>query len=49
MKIRLISFIGPVMRKEFRQIRRDSRSLIFMIFIPAFMLLMFGFALNFDV
>ncbi len=37
------------MRKEFRQIRRDSRSLIFMIFIPAFMLLMFGFALNFDV
>ncbi len=49
MKIRLISFIGPVMRKEFRQIRRDSRSLIFMIFIPAFMLLMFGFALNFDI
>jgi len=44
-----IAFVGPVMRKEFRQIRRDSRSLIFMIFIPAFMLLMFGFALNFDV
>ena len=37
------------MRKEFRQIRRDSRSLVFMIFIPALMLLMFGFALNFDV
>jgi ABC-2 type transport system permease protein len=37
------------MRKEFRQIRRDSRSLVFMIFIPAFMLMMFGFALNFDV
>jgi ABC-2 type transport system permease protein len=48
-KIRLISFIAPVMRKEFRQIRRDVRSLIFMIFVPAFMLLMFGFALNFDV
>jgi ABC-2 type transport system permease protein len=48
-KIRLISFVGPVMRKEFRQIRRDSRSLVFMIFIPAFMLMMFGFALNFDV
>jgi ABC-2 type transport system permease protein len=44
-----IAFIGPVMRKEFRQIRRDSRSLIFMIFIPAFLLLVFGFALNFDV
>ncbi len=37
------------MRKEFRQIKRDSRSLIFMIFIPAFLLLVFGFALNFDV
>ena len=44
-----IAFIGPVMRKEFRQIRRDSRSLVFMIFIPAFLLIMFGFALNFDV
>ncbi len=41
--------VMPVMRKEFRQIRRDTRSLIFMIFIPAFMLLMFGYALNFDV
>lgn len=39
----------PVMKKEFRQIRRDTRSLIFMIFIPAFMLFLFGFALNFDV
>ena len=44
-----IASVGPVMRKEFRQIRRDSRSLIFMIFLPAFLLLMFGFALNFDV
>ena len=49
MKTLPIAFVGPVMRKEFRQIRRDTRSLIFMIFIPAFMLLMFGFALNFDV
>jgi drug efflux transport system permease protein len=44
-----VAFVGPVMRKEFRQIRRDSRSLIFMIVIPAFLLVMFGFALNFDV
>ena len=44
-----IAFVGPVMRKEFRQIRRDSRSLVFMIFLPAFLLIMFGFALNFDV
>jgi ABC-2 type transport system permease protein len=43
------AFIGPVMRKEFRQIRRDSRSLVFMVFLPAFLLIMFGFALNFDV
>lgn len=49
MKTSSIALVGPVMRKEFRQIRRDSRSLIFMIFLPAFLLLMFGFALNFDV
>ncbi len=49
MKTLQIALVGPVMRKEFRQIRRDSRSLIFMIFIPAFLLLVFGFALNFDV
>ncbi len=44
-----VAFVGPVMRKEFRQIRRDSRSLIFMIVMPAFLLVVFGFALNFDV
>ena len=49
MKTPLFAFVGPVMLKEFRQIRRDSRSLVFMIFLPAFLLLMFGFALNFDV
>jgi ABC-2 type transport system permease protein len=48
-KTSLVAFVGPVMRKEFRQIRRDSRSLVFMIFIPAFLLVMFGFALNFDI
>ncbi len=41
--------LRPVVKKEFRQIRRDPRSLMFMIFLPAFMLLMFGYALNFDV
>jgi len=46
---RPLVFIRPVMRKEFRQIRRDTRSLIFMVFLPAFLLIMFGFALNFDV
>jgi ABC-2 type transport system permease protein len=41
--------LRPIIRKEFLQIRRDPRSLLFLIFLPAFMLLMFGFALNFDV
>jgi drug efflux transport system permease protein len=41
--------LRPIIRKEFLQIRRDARSLLFLIFLPAFMLLMFGFALNFDV
>ena len=49
MKSLPLAFVGPVVRKEFRQIRRDSRSLVFMIFIPAFLLIVFGFALNFDV
>ncbi|MDH4196667.1 MAG: ABC transporter permease [Candidatus Aminicenantes bacterium] len=41
--------IRPVIRKEFRQIRRDPRSLGFLLFLPAFLLLVFGYALNFDV
>jgi ABC-2 type transport system permease protein len=41
--------LGSVIKKEFRQIRRDARSLMFMALLPAFMLLMFGYALNFDV
>jgi ABC-2 type transport system permease protein len=41
--------ILPVMHKEFRQIKRDKRILSVLLFIPALMLLMFGYALNFDV
>ncbi len=41
--------VGPVIRKEFRQIRRRPRSLVFLLVLPAFLLIMFGFALNFDV
>jgi ABC-2 type transport system permease protein len=49
--VKLLSFccLRSVIKKEFLQIRRDVRSLAFMTFLPAFMLLMFGFALNFDV
>jgi len=41
--------VVPVARKEFRQIRRDVRSLVFLLAMPAFLLVMFGFALNFDI
>lgn len=41
--------ILPIVRKEFRQIGRDKRILGVLLFIPALMLLMFGYALNFDV
>lgn len=49
MKRRPLCCVRPVLKKEFLQISRDARSLLFMIFLPAFMLLMFGYALNFDV
>lgn len=41
--------ILPIIRKEFRQIKRDKRILGILLFIPGLMLLMFGYALNFDV
>ena len=41
--------ILAVTRKELRQISRDRRTLLIMAFVPAFFLLVFGYALNFDV
>jgi ABC-2 type transport system permease protein len=41
--------ILPIVRKEFRQIRRDKRALGVLLLIPSMMLIMFGYALNFDV
>lgn len=38
-----------VMLKEFRQMRRDKRSLALQLFVPAIMLVMFGYAITFDV
>jgi len=38
-----------VARKELRQIRRDRRSLLILLFVPAFFLLIYGYALNFDI
>ncbi len=40
--------VRPIIRKEFRQIRRDPRTLIFLLALPGFLLLMYGYALNFD-
>jgi ABC-2 type transport system permease protein len=36
-------------RKELRQIARDRRTLFILIFVPAFFLLIYGYALNFDI
>lgn len=38
-----------VATKELRQVLRDRRSLLILLFIPAFFLLLFGYALNFDI
>jgi ABC-2 type transport system permease protein len=36
-------------RKELRQIIRDRRTLLILLFVPAFFLLLYGYALNFDI
>ena len=41
--------LGAVAVKELRQIRRDPFSLLMLVAFPAFMLVIYGFALNFDV
>ncbi len=41
--------LRAVVVKELRQIRRDPYSLIMLIGLPAFMLVLYGYALNFDV
>ena len=41
--------IKAVASKELRQILRDRRTLLILLFVPAFFLLLFGYALNFDI
>lgn len=36
-------------RKEFRQILRDTRTLMTLLFVPAFFLLLYGYALSWDI
>jgi len=38
-----------VLRKEFRQVRRDPLSLGLLVFVPAVLLVLYGYALSFDV
>ena len=44
-----IKKIKPIVKKEFRQIKRDNRTLFLLIIFPAFLLVVLGFAINFDV
>ena len=41
--------ILSIVKKEFKQVSRDRRTLGILVVIPAFMIVMFGYALNFDV
>ncbi len=41
--------IKPIIKKEFRQILRDKRSLGVLLVIPALLIVLIGYALNFDV
>ncbi len=45
----MIRRLWPVIKKEFRQIRRDRRVLAILTLVPAFLLFLNGYALNFDV
>jgi ABC-2 type transport system permease protein len=38
-----------VARKELRQVGRDRRTLVILLFVPAFFLFVYGYALNFDI
>jgi len=41
--------VYAIIKKEFRQIRRDARTLYLIFFFPVFLLMLFGFALTLDV
>jgi ABC-2 type transport system permease protein len=50
-RISAVSVAGilAVTRKELRQMRRDRQTLLIVLFVPAFFLLVYGYALNFDI
>ncbi|HZL93186.1 MAG TPA: ABC transporter permease [Vicinamibacterales bacterium] len=41
--------VWAVAVKELRQVRRDRRTLLILLFVPAFFLFLYGYALNFDI
>ncbi|HEY3250895.1 MAG TPA: ABC transporter permease, partial [Ignavibacteria bacterium] len=45
----MLNRIYAIIKKEFRQIKRDVRTLILIFFFPVFLLMLFGYALNLDV
>ncbi len=45
----MLKRLKPIMRKEFIQISRDSRSLGVLLVLPSFLVFLIGYALNFDV
>lgn len=45
----MIENIVTIYLKEYRQLKRDKRTLSVIIFIPTLMILLYGYALNFDV
>ena len=45
----MISRTKAIIKKEFKHLLRDKRMLFVLIFFPAFLLAMFGYAVNFDV
>jgi ABC-2 type transport system permease protein len=47
--VRFLRRVVAVTRKELRQISRDRRTLLILLFVPAFFLFVYGYALNFDI
>jgi ABC-2 type transport system permease protein len=45
----MIRALAPIIRKEFRQIRRDPTSLGMLLVLPSALIVLVGYALNFDV
>jgi drug efflux transport system permease protein len=44
-----VTTVAAIVLKEFRQIARDRRTLVILLFVPAFFLLLYGYALSFDI